>query len=325
MLSVEVPNAATSTRPSRITGIAISVSASRIRISPIQPSRSAAAKPQATPTTIATAVAAKRERDRRAAAVEDPRQQVAAELVGAEQVRRSVGGAKRCVEVERRRGVRREERRADGGDDEQQRRRRPRRAPDGRRSRRRTTESVRGRGRLDRDGRDAPCSRDRLRPQARVDEAEEDVDDEARDDERRRPRAGRAPAARRSRAGRPSRRAATRGPGRAKTYSTITAPPTRWATMIPAAVIAGIEAFGSSWRTTTCRRSSPLPLRRPDERRPCRRRASDGRRIRIVAAATPIPSVIAGSSVDLTLCDGIAPGTRRSPASAATRARRRAR
>ena len=30
--------------------------------------------------------------------------------------------------------------------------------------------------------------------------------------------------------------------------------------MIPAAVIAGIDAFGSSCRTTTCRRSSPLPF-----------------------------------------------------------------
>ena len=59
MLAVEAPNAATSTSPSRITGIAISVSATRIRISPIQPSRSAAAKPQTTPTRIAIDVAAK--------------------------------------------------------------------------------------------------------------------------------------------------------------------------------------------------------------------------------------------------------------------------
>ena len=34
--------------------------------------------------------------------------------------------------------------------------------------------------------------------------------------------------------------------------------------------------------------------------------SSDGRRIRIVAAATPIPSVIAGSSVDLMLSNGSA-------------------
>ena len=59
MLSVEVPNAATRTRPSRIAGIAISVSAARIRISPNQPSRSAAVKPQRTPSPIASAVAAK--------------------------------------------------------------------------------------------------------------------------------------------------------------------------------------------------------------------------------------------------------------------------
>ena len=59
MLGVEVPKAATSTSPSRMAGIAITVSAARIRISPIQPSRSAAVKPQATPRPIAIAVAAK--------------------------------------------------------------------------------------------------------------------------------------------------------------------------------------------------------------------------------------------------------------------------
>ena len=75
--------------------------------------------------------------------------------------------------------------------------------------------------------------------------------------------------------------------------------------MIPAAVIAGIEAFGSSWRTTTCRRSRPFPLAvRTNDELPTSKR--DGRRIRIVAAATPIPSVIAGSRVDLTLSTGSA-------------------
>ena len=59
MLSVEVPNAATRTSPSRIAGIAITVSAARIRISPNQPSRSAAVKPQTIPRPIATPVAAK--------------------------------------------------------------------------------------------------------------------------------------------------------------------------------------------------------------------------------------------------------------------------
>ena len=59
MLTVEAPNAATSTRATRITGIAMSVSAARIRTSPSQPSRSAATNPHVTPRTIATAVAAK--------------------------------------------------------------------------------------------------------------------------------------------------------------------------------------------------------------------------------------------------------------------------
>ena len=36
--------------------------------------------------------------------------------------------------------------------------------------------------------------------------------------------------------------------------------------MIPACVIAGIDAFGSSCRVTTCQRNSPLPACRPDER-----------------------------------------------------------
>ena len=75
--------------------------------------------------------------------------------------------------------------------------------------------------------------------------------------------------------------------------------------MIPAAVIAGIDAFGSSCRTTTWRRRSPLPFAvRTKDDEPTSSR--DGRRIRIVAAATPIPSVIAGSSVDLMLPIGSA-------------------
>ena len=70
-------------------------------------------------------------------------------------------------------------------------------------------------------------------------------------------------------------------------------------------MIAGIDAFGSSCRTTTCRRSSPFPFAvRTKDDEPTS--SSDGRRIRIVAAATPIPSVIAGSAVDLMLRTGSA-------------------
>ena len=171
------------------------------------------------------------------------------------------GGAKKLVEVERRRRVGREER-----------------APSvaattssatttiaataaaGRRSRRRSTESARGAVGASSGGRRRPCSRDRLRPQARVDDAENDVDDQARDDEGGdREQDERLQHAVVALVDRVDQRASP-SPGLAKTYSTITAPPTRWATMIPAAVIAGIEAFGSSCRTTTWRRRSPLPF-----------------------------------------------------------------
>ena len=64
-----------------------------------------------------------------------------------------------------------------------------------------------------------------------------------------------------------------------------------------------MEAFGSSCRTTTCERRRPFPRAvRTNEAEPIS--TSDARRIRIVTAATPIPSVIAGRSVDLTLFSG---------------------
>ena len=53
-------------------------------------------------------------------------------------------------------------------------------------------------------------------------------------------------------------------PGLAKTYSTITVPPSSEAMMTPTIVSAGIVAFGSRWRNTTWRRSRPLSRRRPD-------------------------------------------------------------
>jgi len=57
-LHIDAPKAATRTRPRKITGTAISMSAVRIRTSPSHPSRNAARKPQVTPTTIAIVVAA---------------------------------------------------------------------------------------------------------------------------------------------------------------------------------------------------------------------------------------------------------------------------
>ena len=167
------------------------------------------------------------------------------------------GRREEAVEVERRRRVRRDER---GADRRRTRAPRPRRATtaaDGRRSRRRRTESPRGRADASSVGA-AAAQVTAFVAQARVDDAEDDVDDQARDDEN-----GGGEEDERLQhlvvALKTESTISVPRPGRANTYSTMTVPPTRWATMIPAAVIAGSDAFGSMCRTTTWRRRSPFP------------------------------------------------------------------
>ena len=260
--------------------------------------------PQATPTTIAISVASERDLERRPSAVEHPREQVAAELVGAEQVR------------ERRRARRGGRSRARSARTARRAARRPCRTRARRRRRRRGRPTAgaghgaatRRRGSGVRDASSEPTAAaltqaSRREPQARVDEAEEDVDDEARDDEHGRGEQHERLQHLRSRAGRPSRPSASRGPGRANTYSTITVPPMSVPRMTPTCVSAGIDAFGSMWPDDDLPAQQALSRRRPDVRRRATS-ASEALRMRSIGAATPIASVIAGSSADFMLSTG---------------------
>ena len=71
----------------------------------------------------------------------------------------------------------------------------------------------------------------------------------------------------------------------------------------PTVVSAGMTAFGSRWRSTTCRRSSPFPVAvlmygaEPTS-------ATEAERIRRIGPEIAIPSVRAGSSTVFRLARG---------------------